>query len=97
MAKNLVNHGSPADHGHHAGRRTEEGGKPMTETIVLQRIRDLQYWLDGEQNDFAHDLAAELGSSHPLARRYHPMLKLQRDLPFMADQAEDACCDNPLH
>jgi hypothetical protein len=69
----------------------------MTETIDMQRIRDLQYWLDGEQNALANDLATELGSSHALARRYRQMLKLQRDLPFMAEQAEDACCDNPLH
>jgi hypothetical protein len=69
----------------------------MTETIDMQRIRDLQYWLHGEQYAFANDLLAELGSSHPLARRYCQMLKVQRDLPLMTDQAEDACCDNPLH
>jgi hypothetical protein len=40
---------------------------------------------------------AELGFSHPLARRYYQMLKLQRDQPFLADQAVDACCDRPLH
>jgi hypothetical protein len=46
-----------------------------------QGISSLQHWLDQEENDFANDLVAELGSSHPLAQRYRKMRDARYCLP----------------